>query len=108
MTYQERVEQIGKLHSAIGGNVHHYFRTQLKAPYIIWQEDGSSQFDANDQVAEMTVSGSTDFFTKTEYDPTVDVIMDMFKMNGFLWKLDTIQYEQETGLIHYEFLWEKY
>lgn len=108
MTYQETVERIGALHGALGGNVHHYFRPQLKAPYIIWQEDGSGQFDASDRVAEMTVSGSTDFFTKKEYDRTADRIMDMFEKNGFLWKLNSIQYEQETGLIHYEFLWEMY
>lgn len=108
MTYQQMVEQIGSMHKTVPTNVYHYFRPQLKAPYLIWQEDGSDQFAANNRTAEMTVSGSTDYFTKTEYDRTVDAIMEMFRANGFLWQLSSIQYEDETGLIHFEFLWEVY
>lgn len=108
MTYQERVEKIGKLHSAAVSNSYHYFRPQLKAPYLIWQEDGSEKFSADDRVCEMTISGSTDYFTKVEYDRNVDAIISMLRDNQFLWTMNSIQYEPDTGLIHYEFLWEKY
>lgn len=106
MTYQQRLKQIGEVHKAAIPNVYHYFRTQLPPPYAIWQEVGSEQFEANNKVAEASISGSTDYFTKTEYDPAVDSIMEAFRANNFLWRLESIQYEEKTGLIHYEFVWE--
>lgn len=105
MTFQERVEQIGKLHSGVVPNVYHYFRPQLSPPFAIWQEDGSEDFHANNTVAEMAVTGTTDYFTKKDYDRAVDAIQDMFIKNKFLWRLNSIQYESETGLIHYEWEW---
>lgn len=105
MTFQQRVEAVGKFHSSLGANVYHYFRTKLSPPYAIWQEDGSDDFNANNTVAEMAVTGTTDYFTKTEYDPMVDTIQFMFRKNGFLWRLNSVQYEEGTGLIHYEWAW---
>lgn len=105
MTFQEKVEQIGTLHKGVVPNVYHYFRPQLKAPYAIWQEEGAEDFHANNAVAESAVSGSTDYFTKEDFDRAVDRIQDMFAKNGFLWRLNSVQYESETGLIHYEWVW---
>lgn len=107
MTFQDKVEQIGKLHEGVVPNVYHYFRPQLKAPYAIWQENGTNDLFANNQTAEQAVTGSTDYFTKTDYDHAVDAIQDMFGRNGFLWRLNSVQYESETGLIHYEWFWVK-
>lgn len=106
MTYQQRLKRIGDVHKAVIPNVYHYFRSQLPPPYGIWQEDGSVQYDANNKAAETSLSGYTDYFTKTEYDPVVDSIMEAFRANNFLWRLESVQYEEETGLIHYEFVWE--
>lgn len=107
MTYQEKVEQIGKCHNGVIPNVWHYFRPQLDPPYAIWQEDGQEAFYANNKPDEISVTGTTDYFTKTEYDRAVDDIQAMFAKNSFLWRLNSVQYEEETGLIHYEWTWEK-
>lgn len=106
MTYQQRLKQIGEVHKAVIPNVYHYFRSQLPPPYGIWQEVGSVQYDANNTAAESAISGSTDYFTKEEFDPVVDGIMKAFRESKFLWRLESVQYEEETGLIHYEFVWE--
>jgi len=105
MTFQEKVEKIGKFHSEMGTKVYHYFRPKLSPPFAIWQEDGTDDFHANNTMAETAVTGTTDYFTKTEYDRVVDAIRDMLTKNKFLWRLNSVQYEAETGLIHYEWEW---
>lgn len=107
MTYQEKVEQIGAAHKGVIPNVWHYFRPQLTPPFAVWQEDGQENFYANNKACEITVTGTTDYFTKTEYDRAVDDIQDMLARNGFLWRLNSVQFESDTGLIHYEWAWEK-
>ena len=45
--------------------------------------------------------------TRTEYDPTLDRIQEI--LNGFdfpfSWRLESVQYEDDTDLIHYEWTW---
>lgn len=106
MTYQQKVKWIAECHKAVIPTVWHYFRPKQTPPYALWQEDGGSFFFADNNAKESHVTGSTDYFTKTEFDPMVDEIQKMLTENGFAWTLNSIQYEEETGLIHYEWVWE--
>lgn len=106
MTFQDKCRQIGVTHARAFAVVHHYFRPQQKPPYAIWQENGASLYHANNREAEFRVSGTTDYFTKEEYDPAVDRLQGLFEGLGFSWSLESVQYEPGTNLIHYEWSWE--
>ena len=52
------------------------------------------------------VTGSTDLFTKREFDPWRDELEAAFDAAGLVWALNSAQYEEETGFWHYEWDWE--
>ena len=56
--------------------------------------------------AEKAVTGSTDLFTKQEFDPWRDDLEAAFDAAGLVWHLNSAQYEEETGFWHYEWDWE--
>ena len=88
--------------------VYHYWRTREEAPYCVWQEEseGDSLHTGNHKT-EQVITGTIDYFTKTEYDPIVDSIQDALNtVENLGWKLDSVSYEDDTGLIHYSWDWE--
>ena len=83
----------------------HYFRNVKKNRYIIWAEDGeenSHHADNRKQIQQVT--GTIDLFTKDEFDPVVDQIQSGLDGLGVGWELNSVQYEDETTLIHYEWI----
>lgn len=77
----------------------------VKAPYAVWQEDseGSSHYSDNgksEQVLQLTI----DYFTKSEYDAMTDKIQEALNCEDISWSLNSFQYEDETKLLHYEWL----
>ena len=88
--------------------VYHYEKpANIKAPWVVWQEDGEgSSFNANNHKAEQEIHGTIDCYTQTEYDPLLDEIQDALDTAEVGWRLNSVQYEDTTKLIHYE--WEFY
>ena len=37
--------------------------------YFVWQEDGANDFFGGEQAPEKAVTGTTDLYTKLEFDP---------------------------------------
>ena len=73
----------------------------------MWTEDGENgSFHSNNIKQEQKIAGYVDYFTKTEFDATVDVIQEIFQAEGVAWLLSTVDYEDETNLIHYRWRWE--
>lgn len=92
-------------------DVYHYWRPQMQAPFCVWAEDGEgTSFHADDKKQEQVVTGFVDYYTKTEYDSALDVIQDtlntLMSLIPFAWVLNSVQYEEDTNLIHYEWRWE--
>lgn len=75
-------------------------------PYIVWAEDGDNDLSANDHHAERALTGTVDLYTKQENDPLKDAIEQSFEEAGISWYFNSFQYENETGLLHYEWVWE--
>lgn len=74
--------------------------------YFVWMEDADADFTANNVHAERAVSGSTDLFTKTEFDPWKRQLEQAFDAAGIFWRhVDTI-FEEDTGFWHYVWDWE--
>jgi hypothetical protein len=92
----------------IGPPVFHYFATGQTGNYIVWAEDGEGDtVHADGQKVERALTGTIDYFTKTENDPVVQQIEDALDSDdGISWYLNSVQYEQDTGYIHFEWVWE--
>lgn len=111
MTLQQKLERIGMaLVAAVGDNVFHYWRPNMTAPFCVWQEDREdTSFHSSNVKREQAVGGVVDYYTKTEYDTANDAIQEA--LNGlsevmpFAWRLDSVQYEEDTNIIHYQWRW---
>ena len=102
MTWQE---QIVAAHLAVTDAVSHSLRLQSER-YFVWQEDGANDLEANNIHAEKSVTGTTDLFTKQEFDPWKEQFEAALDAAGIAWYLNSIQYEEDTGFLHYEWIWE--
>ena len=92
----------------IGPPVFHYFVENQKGNYIVWAEDGEAvSLNADGQKVERVITGTIDYFTKDENDPVVEQIQEALNiLDDFTLSLNSIQYEEDTGYIHYEWAWE--
>lgn len=106
MMSQERLKALGEALAALTSNCYHYWRPKMRPPFIVWAEDGQdAALWANGHMAEQTLGGSVHYFTKQEYDPMIDRIPGVFDRLGLGWALESVQFEEETELIHYEWRW---
>ncbi len=88
-------------------NVGHYKVTKKTDKYIVWAEDsGAAALWADGQQQGQAISGTIDYFTKTEYDPNVQAIEAALNAAKISFKLESVQHEEETGYIHYEWIFE--
>ena len=94
----------------VNGNVtldiFHSFRPSQNPPYIIWEEIGDNGLGADNSREDQAIRGTLDYFTKTEFDGNIDKIQAALESSGAAWYLNSVQYEEETALIHYEWVWE--
>lgn len=89
-------------------SVHHYRASDgTLPPYAVWAEDGeaASLMGDNMKIAQ-AMTGTIDYFTRTEYDPKAQQIQDALNGLEIFWRLASVQREEDTGLIHYEWVWE--
>lgn len=107
MTLQSKLKWFGTGIAAVCTAYHYTKAMNAAVPYAVWAEDSeSNSFDADNRKHEQTISGSLNYFTKLEYDPVIDDIQDYLFESGVIWRLESVQYEPETGLIHYEWRWD--
>lgn len=111
MTLQEKLSRIGTALAGAVPNTYHYWRTSIEAPFCVWAEEAEDRsFHSDNWKQEQVISGYVDYYTKTEYDTMLDTIQTV--LNGLewevllTWRLDSVQFEEDTGLIHYQWTWE--
>lgn len=98
-------EKIIAAHVAVTDQVSHGGRMKSDR-YFVWQEDGQDDLVADGIHGEKTVTGSTDLFTKQEFDPWKDAFeAALDATDGICWELNSVQFEENTGFWHYEWLW---
>lgn len=97
-------EKIIAAHLAVTDSVSHNERMKSDR-YFVWGETGQDDLEASNIHAEKAVTGYTDLYTKQEFDPWKDQLEESFDANGIAWSLNSVQYEEETGFIHYEWYW---
>lgn len=102
MTWYERIIAA---HIAVTDQVSHL--QQLESDrYFVWAEDGANDLLAGNSHAERAMTGRTDFYTKQEFDPWAGALEQSFVDHGIAWSLVSVDYEEETGFIHYSWDWE--
>lgn len=75
-------------------------------PYIVWAEDSDNDLTANDVHSEHCLEGTIDLYTKTEGDDLMQAVPSALEGMEAAYYLNSVQYEEETGLIHYEWVWQ--
>jgi len=91
----------------IGKPVFHHCAIKQSNQYIVWAEDGEGNSGHADNHKTIKVyQGTIDYFTKVEYDPVVNQIEDKLNSANIAWRQNSIQYEEKTEFIHYEWIWE--
>lgn len=73
--------------------------------YFVWQEDGADDFEADGAHCELAMTGRTDLYTKTEFDPWGAALGTAFDGAGILWSLVLCDYEPETRTWHWSWDW---
>lgn len=92
-------------HTAVTNRVSH--RGRMKSDrYFVWQEDGADDLILDGTHGERAVTGTTDLFTKLEFDPWAEEFeAAMDAAEGIDWELISVQHEHKTGMTHYEWTW---
>lgn len=99
-------ERIIACHTAVTDAVSHCARMKSDR-YFVWQEDSRNDLVVGDRHAEKAVEGTTDLYTKQEFDPWADEFEAALDADGcIVWRLNSYQYEEETGFHHYEWVWQ--
>lgn len=109
MTYTNLIEIMQNALTGVTKNVFHYTRPQnISAPFIVWQEEGDGSILSADNKNEYrTLRGAIHFYTKKECDNLIDEIEKSLNENSHIsWSLESVQYEDQTKLIHFEWLFE--
>lgn len=88
-------------------NIFHYYAPSKNKDYIVWTEDGEGDsLHADDRKNEQVITGTIDLFTKIEYNPVVDEVQNALNRNKISFRLESVQFEEETSFIHYEWSFE--
>lgn len=105
MSLQTKLEELYTPFLLLDCPVSHYRRT-AKPPFAVWYETGEdAPFNANNHRSEQQLTGMIDFYTLTEFDPIADDIQEILNDENVGWMLDSVQYEEDTNLIHFQWRW---
>lgn len=98
-------EKIIAAHTAVTDQVSHLERME-STRYFVWQEDGRNDLAADGAHVERAVTGVTDLFTHEEFDPWAQLLEESLDRLEVAWELQDVQYEEDTGIIHYTWAWQ--
>ena len=102
-----KLEQVKEALLTVTDNVGHYEALSQTDKYIIWAEDGEgSSIEGDNYKQEQSIQGTIDYYTKDEDDPNVEGIQTALKAARISFYLNSVQYEDETQYIHYEWVFE--
>lgn len=88
-------------------NVFHYHAHKQLDSYIVYAEDTQGNTGHGDnKMTTQTLQGTIDYFTKIEFDSVFNEIQEKLNSLNIAWGLNSIQYEEDTGYIHYEWVFE--
>lgn len=99
------LEELKAVLLTVSENFGHYEALDTSQPYGVWAEDGeTANLDADNYKTGQTIEGTIDWFTKNEDDQVITAIPNALNAARIGWELGSVQYEDETGYIHYEYI----
>ena len=102
-----KIRAIPDLMRKVTKRVYHYYAMNEDDQYIVWAEESESGANEGDnRRLNQTIQGTIDYFTKMDMDENVDKIQSLLNGAGISFYLSSVQFEEETGYIHYEWIWE--
>lgn len=74
--------------------------------YGVIAVDGQNALRAGDATAEKIPEGTIDWFTRDPASTVPGEVESLLDRLGASWYLNSVQYEEDTGLLHYEWVWQ--
>lgn len=123
-------ELVQALHETGYAFAHFGWSRAPKGDYGVYAEDGANDLIAGGVHAERAVEGTLDYFTRAIDDrvvlahdgvpyatqtglyswvesiPAKTAIENALTKSGCAWYLNSIQFEQDTGYVHIEWVWQ--
>lgn len=85
---------------------HHAWSTAPDGDYGIYAEDMAVGLSLDNIVGEQMLEGTIDYFTRDDSGTPMTQIQAALNAAGVHAHLNSIQYEQDTGYIHYEWVFD--
>lgn len=85
---------------------HYAWSPAPNSDYGAWAEDGAHDLEADGGHAEQAMTGTVDYFTRDATGACKAVIETALENAGCAWYLNSVQYENDTGYVHWEWVWE--
>lgn len=86
-------------------DVYHYRAPADSNRYVVWAEDSEyAELLTDNYKPGQTIEGTIDLYTKNEDDTYINDIPKALNKARIWWGLNSVQYEDETRFIHYEWL----
>ena len=87
--------------------VYHFHAHKPPRRYVVWAEDGAGDtVFANGRLQNQAITGTVDLYTDDPEDTTLFDGVQAALDAVCAWRLNSVQYEDATGLTHYEWAWE--
>lgn len=79
---------------------------ELRRDYGVYAEDGANDLIADDTHTEKVTQGTIDYYTRDDSGTPQTTIENALNNGKIAWYLNSIQFEEDTGYIHYEWVFE--
>lgn len=97
---------MGEILSATGFSFAHFGWSHApKGDYGVWAEDGANDLEGNNLHIEKCSEGTIDYFTR-DASGTPQTTIESAIDGKCAWYLNSVQYESDTGYIHYEWVYQ--
>lgn len=104
---RSKLKKIPEILKTVTDNVSHYEAMGITDKYIVWAEDSEgSSVEGDDRKINQSIQGTIDYFTKQDFDENIDKIQAALTAACISFYLNSVQYEDETEYIHYEWVFE--
>ena len=85
---------------------HHAWSKAPTGDYGVYAEDGEQTIWADGHRRDFSLTGTVDYFTRDDSKTPRETIEAALNGIDIAWYLNSIQYESDTGYIHYEWVFE--